>query len=77
MAIDVELDLCKQWVNSVYGSLLPSSHHEASYLNGITPNEKVVKAAFRGNYDRLVNVKNMYDPKNVFCHNPNVVPGDK
>jgi len=77
MAMDVELDLCKQWVDSVYGSLLPSSHHEASYLNGITPSEKVVKAAFRGNYERLMNVKNMYDPKNVFCHNHNVVPGEK
>jgi FAD/FMN-containing dehydrogenase len=33
-----------------------------------------IKAAFGANYDRLVAVKNKYDPTNLFCHNQNIRP---
>ncbi len=32
------------------------------------------RSAFRGNYDRLVEIKNKYDPKNLFRLNANVKP---
>ena len=33
-----------------------------------------VKATYRGNYDRLVEVKNRYDPDNLFRRNQNIKP---
>jgi len=33
-----------------------------------------VKAAYRGNYDRLVQVKRRYDPTNLFDINHNIPP---
>ncbi len=33
-----------------------------------------VKASYRGNYDRLVQVKNRYDPENTFHINQNIDP---
>jgi hypothetical protein len=31
-----------------------------------------IKAAYGANYERLVAVKNKYDPKNLFHHNQNI-----
>ena len=42
------------------------------YVNGL--GEDQARAAFGVNYDRLVAVKNVYDPTNVFCHNQNIKP---
>jgi FAD/FMN-containing dehydrogenase len=36
--------------------------------------EDQVKATYRGNYDRLVEVKNQYDPTNLFHVNQNIKP---
>ena len=36
--------------------------------------EDRVKASYRGNYERLVAVKNKYDPANVFRVNQNLKP---
>jgi len=33
-----------------------------------------VQAAYRGNYDRLVEIKSKYDPKNLFRVNQNLRP---
>ena len=33
-----------------------------------------VKAAYRGNYDRLAQVKDRYDPDNIFHVNQNIQP---
>jgi hypothetical protein len=36
--------------------------------------DKLVKSAFAGNYDRLVDVKTKYDPHNLFRLNQNIKP---
>ena len=33
-----------------------------------------IKAAYGANYERLVGVKNKYDPTNLFRHNQNIKP---
>jgi hypothetical protein len=33
-----------------------------------------VRAAYRGNFDRLVEIKTKYDPDNFFARNQNIQP---
>jgi FAD/FMN-containing dehydrogenase len=33
-----------------------------------------IKAAYGANYERLVGLKNKYDPTNLFRHNQNIKP---
>ncbi len=42
------------------------------YVNGLA--EDQARAVYGINYDRLVAVKNAYDPTNIFCHNQNIKP---
>ncbi|WP_423798292.1 FAD-binding oxidoreductase [Neobacillus sp. SAB-20_R2A] len=74
MAMAGDDDLCKQWIDSVYGGLLPFSHKKASYLNAIGSNEEATTNAFQENYARLVEIKEKYDPENLFRHNHNIKP---
>jgi len=39
-----------------------------------TAHQDRLKAAYRGNYDRLVQVKRRYDPTNLFDINHNIPP---
>jgi FAD/FMN-containing dehydrogenase len=36
-----------------------------------------IKASYRGNYDRLVQVKDRYDPENIFHINQNIQPASE
>jgi FAD/FMN-containing dehydrogenase len=36
-----------------------------------------IKASYRGNYDRLAQVKNRYDPENIFHINQNILPASE
>ncbi len=46
------------------------------YINDLSPSESAgrLNATFGKNYDRLVSIKNTYDPHNLFRLNPNVKP---
>ena len=57
------------------GRLHPHSAGGA-YVNFLMDDEGTdrVRASYRGNYDRLSQVKRTYDPDNVFHHNQNVAP---
>ena len=36
--------------------------------------EERIKASYKGNYDRLVEIKRKYDPNNLFRVNQNIKP---
>ena len=74
MPLGGENEVCKKWVDSLYGGLLPYSHKKASYLNSVEASEDVTVHAFQDNLNRLKEIKKKYDPENRFRHNHNINP---
>jgi FAD/FMN-containing dehydrogenase len=66
-----------RWAREVAEAMLPFSSG-SDYVNhiGLETEEGSdrIKAAFGANYDRLVVLKNRYDPTNLFRHNQNIKP---
>jgi hypothetical protein len=69
-------DANMQWVRSSWAAL--RKHSDGGiYLNfpGFgEEGESLVRAAYGGNYDRLVTLKNKHDPTNLFRMNQNIRP---
>src|SRR5215208_729572 len=65
-----------QWTDEFWGAMQPfaSGGVYVNYLGEEGPDR--VKAAYGRNYDRLVAVKNKYDPTNLFRVNQNIPPQD-
>ncbi len=63
------------WTKSYFDALHPHSAGGA-YVNFLMHDEgpERVRATYRGNYDRLVEVKRRYDPDNLFRVNQNIAP---
>jgi FAD/FMN-containing dehydrogenase len=65
----------KEWTVAYWDALHPYSAGGA-YVNFMMDEGKErVRATYRDNYDRLVAVKNEYDPTNLFRINQNIKPG--
>jgi FAD/FMN-containing dehydrogenase len=65
---------CIAWARELFGAAAPYATGGV-YVNFLTQDESArVPAAYGANYDRLVEVKNRYDPGNVFRVNQNVAP---
>ena len=63
-----------KWVRDYYDATAPFSE-EGGYVNFMSGDDQErIKANYRGNYDRLVDVKRKYDPDNLFHHNQNIRP---
>ncbi len=64
-----------QWAKDYWEALHPHSAGGA-YVNFLMHDEgpERVKATYRGNYDRLVEVKRRHDPDNLFRVNQNIAP---
>jgi FAD/FMN-containing dehydrogenase len=59
------------WVNKVSAAALPAAR--GVYVNAIAnEGSDRVRAAYGGNWDRLLDVKRRYDPENVFRLNQNI-----
>jgi hypothetical protein len=57
-----------------YDALHPYSAGGAYVNFMMDEGEDRVKATYRGNYDRLVEIKTKYDPDNLFRVNQNIKP---
>ncbi len=65
------------WSRDGWESAQPHGHHDRAYLNFAGHGEDgdaLTRAAFGENYQRLVEIKTRYDPKNMFCFNQNIRP---
>ena len=63
------------WTRSLFAELEPHAVGRR-YVNYLDDDDTdAVRAAYGPNYDRLVDVKRLYDPDNVFHHNFNIPPG--
>jgi hypothetical protein len=62
-----------KWLKDSFVQMEP--HTIGFYSNHMVDSDQPrVKMAFRSNYDRLVTLKNKYDPTNLFHLNPNIKP---
>ncbi|WP_431876231.1 FAD-binding oxidoreductase [Amycolatopsis sacchari] len=63
-----------RWVRDYYAAIAPHSE-EGGYVNFMAGDDQDrVRANYRGNYDRLAEVKKRYDPDNLFHLNQNILP---
>ena len=63
-----------RWVRDYYDATAPHSE-EGGYINFMADDDQDrIKANYKGNYDRLVEVKRRYDPDNLFHLNQNIKP---
>jgi FAD/FMN-containing dehydrogenase len=63
-----------KWVRDYYDATAPLSE-EGGYVNFMSGDDQErIKANYKGNYDRLVDVKRKYDPGNLFHLNQNIKP---
>ena len=65
---------CISWARELFQAAAPFATGGA-YVNFMTEEEQDrVRSAYGSNYDRLVKLKNKYDPKNIFRLNQNIQP---
>ena len=63
-----------KWVRDYYDAIAPHSE-EGGYINFMSGDDQGrIKANYKGNYERLVDVKRKYDPDNLFHLNQNIKP---
>ncbi|GAC1511178.1 MAG: FAD-binding oxidoreductase [Candidatus Dormibacteraceae bacterium] len=63
-----------RWVREYYDATAPHSE-EGGYINFMSEDDQSrIKANYKGNYTRLVEVKRKYDPNNLFHVNQNIKP---
>ena len=63
-----------KWVREYYDATAPHSE-EGGYINFMSEDDQSrIKANYKGNYQRLVDVKRKYDPNNLFHVNQNIKP---
>jgi FAD/FMN-containing dehydrogenase len=69
------VDAIRRWSVDYQEALHPHSAGGAYVNMMMEEGQDRVRASYRDNYDRLVRVKEMYDPDNLFRRNQNIVPG--
>ncbi|MFL6072383.1 MAG: FAD-binding oxidoreductase [Mycobacteriales bacterium] len=67
-------ELISQWAKDYWEALHPHSAGGAYVNFMMNEGQDRVRSAYRGNYDRLAQIKNRYDPDNLFHINQNIQP---
>ena len=62
------------WTKAYWEALHPHSAGGAYVNMMMDEGDERIRAAYRGNYDRLVAVKRRFDPDNLFRVNQNIRP---
>jgi hypothetical protein len=70
-----DADASTAWVRRLWDSLQPFTDGRV-YINHLLEEGDRVKTAYGTNYDRLVALKNKYDPTNFFQLNQNIRPAE-
>jgi FAD/FMN-containing dehydrogenase len=67
-------EICAAWLDETWKQILPHSGGRmyANYMSA--EGESAARAAYGGNYSRLVSSKRTFDPDNVFRRNLNIPP---
>ena len=66
-----------KWTKDYYDAIHPYSAG-AAYINFMMDEgQDRIKASYGKNYDRLVDIKDNYDPHNLFCVNQNIKPSKR
>ncbi len=71
-----DTDRCIRWARDCWEALRPS-YERSAYVNAVddtVDDDERVKSAYGANYERLVALKNKYDPTNLFRLNANIRP---
>ena len=67
-------EICIAWAREFFQASAPYASAGA-YVNFMTQEEgDRIAAAYGSNYDRLIQIKQRYDPENIFHLNQNVKP---
>jgi FAD/FMN-containing dehydrogenase len=62
------------WVRDYYGASAAHAQ-EGGYINFMSEDDQQrIKVNYKGNYERLLEVKRKYDPDNLFHLNQNIKP---
>ena len=67
-------DALREWTRDYWKALHPYSAGGAYPNFMMEEGQERIRASYRGNYDRLVEVKTKYDPENRFRVNQNIEP---
>ncbi len=68
---------CITWARELFAATAPHAAGSV-YINFLTQDEgERISEAYGQNYDRLVDVKNRYDPRNLFRQNQNIKPSSR
>ncbi|MGY1701044.1 FAD-binding oxidoreductase [Geodermatophilus sp. SYSU D00766] len=75
-ADDQTYEVDRAWVRDLWNALRPYAPDDGTYLNfEADTDERRVRASYgESKYRRLTELKSVWDPENVFRHNPNIPP---
>jgi FAD/FMN-containing dehydrogenase len=63
----------RQWVRSLWDALRPHMVSAGTYVNALEEqDDHRIRITYGTKYDRLADIKNKYDPGNIFHHNANI-----
>jgi FAD/FMN-containing dehydrogenase len=65
------------WTREAFATMQPFTANQLRYVNYLDEDDmhdESTRAAYGPNYDRLVQIKNAYDPENLFHMNTNITP---